>query len=367
MSALKHVKCLVWDLDETLWLGILLEGTAGEPRAEVRAAVLELDRRGVLQSIASRNAPEPVAELGLAEYFLYPQVGWGAKSEAVRVIAETLGFSLDTMAFVDDNPVERADVEAHHPAVRVYDSPDGLLDLPDFSPPVTPEAASRRSIYQARGLREAARRDNPGDEAAFRRSLGLRMVIRHAAGADLARVSELTQRTSQMNTTSVVYSVEELADCAAADDTELLIISLEDKFGSYGSIGLVLLRREPGAWRVDLLATSCRVLSVGAGGTLLRWLGDAAYQAGVLLAADFVRTERNRVMEVAYRLAGFESPDELHPGDRTRFVLEPTPTADDGIIHIEAVAPFGGPTPTLWRWSGSQDETVGAEHEVAAR
>ncbi|WP_300081939.1 acyl-CoA dehydrogenase family protein [Propioniciclava sp.] len=105
----------------------------------------------------------------------------------------------------------------------------------------------------------------------------------------------------------------------------------------------------------------------GAGGTLLRWLGDAAYQAGVLLAADFVRTERNRVMEVAYRLAGFESPDELHPDDRTRFVLEPTPTADDGIIHIEAVAPFGRPTPTLWRWSGSQDETVGAEHEVAAR
>src|SRR5690625_82784 len=111
----EKVKCVVWDLDNTVWDGVLLEGEGLVVRPGIREAMETFDKRGILQSIASKNEFEPAWErlekFGLAEFFLYPQIGWGAKSESIRKIAEELNIGLDTFAFFDDQPFERDEVE----------------------------------------------------------------------------------------------------------------------------------------------------------------------------------------------------------------------------------------------------------------
>ena len=306
------VKCLVWDLDNTLWQGTLLEDGEVPLAAGVRGVVETLDARGILQSVASRNdrdlAWARLEALGLADYFLLPQIGWGRKSDAVRRVGERLGFAPGALAFLDDEPAERAEVAFHLPEVRCY-SPrqlPELLRLAEFSPAtVTADARRRREMYRAAFEREAERDSYTGPDEDFLRSLRLRMRIGRAGEPELARVAELTLRTSQLNATGLHYSAEVLRDMCADPDHEVLVATLTDRFGPYGAVGVVLLGTRPGRWHVKLLATSCRVVAVGAGTVLLSWLVDQAARAGVHLAADFRRTERNRVMEVAYRFAGF--------------------------------------------------------------
>jgi methoxymalonate biosynthesis protein len=306
------VKCLVWDLDETLWRGTLAEGDSVRPTEEARRLVAALDRRGILQSIASKNdhdrAWAVLEEFGLAEYFVLPQIGWGPKSAAVRAIADGLNFDLGTIAFLDDRATERAEVTFHQPRVRCYAAEELplLSGLPEFNPVhVTADSARRRSMYQAGFRRSAAQEQFAGPDEAFLRTLDLRMSISHADESDLARVEELTLRTSQMNATGVHYSLETLRRLCADPRHDVLMATLEDRFGSHGAIGIMLVERAADVWRLKLLATSCRVVSLGAGAAIINWLIDQAAQADVHLLSDFRRTERNRMLEVAYRFSGF--------------------------------------------------------------
>lgn len=306
------VKCLVWDLDNTLWRGTLLEDGQVSLVPGVREVVRALDERGILQSVASKNdhdlAWARLTELGLAEYFLYPQINWGPKSVSVTRIAAELKFALGTVAFIDDQPAERAEVAFGAPAVRCYDA--GLVGtlpgLAEFSPAVvTVDAARRRQMYQASFRREAAKESFAGPDEEFLRSLELQMVIKRADEVDLSRVEELTLRTSQMNATGVHYGDAVLRELLADPGHEVLTVMLADRFGPHGAVGVMLLQCLPGVWHLKLLATSCRVVSFGAGAVILNWLIDQAARAGAHLAADFRPTERNRMMDIAYRFAGF--------------------------------------------------------------
>ena len=306
------VKCLVWDLDNTLWRGTLLEDTEVHLPDEVRAVIVELDSRGILQSIASKNdhdlAWRRLEELGVADYFLVPQISWGRKSDAVTTIAKELQFALTTIAFVDDTPTERAEVTYHLPEVRCYTEADvlSLVDQPEFSPPVvTVDARRRREMYQANTRRTVEKESFDGPDEDFLRSLDLVMAIKRADQDDLSRVEELTLRTSQMNATGVHYSDPVLRGLLVDPDHEVLTITLTDRFGPHGAVGVLLLARRPDVWHLKLLATSCRVVTFGAGTVLLNWLVDQAARSGAHLAADFRPTDRNRMMEIAYRFAGF--------------------------------------------------------------
>jgi methoxymalonate biosynthesis protein len=343
------VKCLVWDLDNTLWQGTLLEDTEVHLPDEVRAVIVELDSRGILQSIASRNdhdlAWRRLEELGIAEYFLVPQISWGRKSDAVTSIAKELQFAVTTIAFVDDTPTERAEVTYHVPQVRCYTEQDvlSLVDRPEFSPPVvTVDARRRREMYQANTRRTVEKESFDGPDEDFLRSLDLVMAIKRADQDDLSRVEELTLRTSQMNATGVHYSDAVLRGLLVDPDHEVLTITLTDRFGPHGAVGVLLLERRLGVWHLKLLATSCRVVTFGAGSVLLNWLVDQAAQAGVHLAADFRPTDRNRMMEIAYRFAGFtQDPCECVSGIRRG--------ADDADIQCLHLVPARREGPTTMR------------------
>ncbi|MCF3123571.1 HAD-IIIC family phosphatase [Streptomyces luteocolor] len=354
------VKCLVWDLDNTLWRGTLVEDGEVVLHEGIRDVIVALDERGILQAVASRNDHDhawgQLEKLGLAEYFVLPRINWGAKSASIRSIAEELNFAMKTIAFIDDQPAERAEVAFHHAEVRCYTAEQALdlPGLPEFTPPVvTGDARRRRQMYQAGVRREAERTEHAGSDEEFLRSLGLELRIERAGDEAISRVEELTLRTSQMNATGVHYSDEALRALVADEEHEVLVASLTDRFGPHGAIGVILLERRPDTWHIKLLATSCRVVSFGVGAALLRWLSDETARAGVPLTAGFRRTERNRMMEVAYRFAGFrEAADAEAPrsadGVQT-LVLDPTRQDPPGHLKVMAPRLFGSPyEPVEW-------------------
>jgi FkbH-like protein len=307
-----QVKCVVWDLDNTVWDGILLEG--GEVRVRPDAANLmrTLDQRGILSSVASRNdhdaALAALERAGLAEFVLCPQINWNPKSDSIAEVASALNIGLDAIAFIDDQEFERDEVRFRHPRVLCYDAADvaSLADRPEFTPKfVTGESALRRHMYASGFERDRAEQEFTGTSEEFLATLGMAMTIAPATVADLRRAEELTIRTNQLNSTGVTYSYAELESMLASPRHLLLVAGLDDRYGSYGKIGLALVETSGADWTLKLLLMSCRVMSRGVGTVLLHHVMRLADAAGARLLAEFVPTDRNRVMYVTYRFAGF--------------------------------------------------------------
>lgn len=306
------IKLLVWDLDNTIWQGTLLEGDAVRVRDGVHATLKALDERGILHSIASKNdhdlAMEKLKEAGLDEYFLYPQVNWNAKSSSIRSIAGSINIGLDSVAFIDDEQYEREEVKHSFPEVMILDASEmgTLLQRPEFKPAVvTEESAQRRQLYRADMERKRAEEQFVGPSEEFLATLEIDFTIASLQEEDLKRAEELTVRTHQLNTTGYVYSIEELNAFRQSPDHVFFVASLKDRFGSYGKIGLTLIEKGSEFWTIKLLLMSCRVMSLGVGTIMMNHALNLARVAGVQLQAEFLASQRNRMMLLTYKLAGF--------------------------------------------------------------
>ncbi|MBW3558997.1 MAG: HAD-IIIC family phosphatase [Proteobacteria bacterium] len=346
-------KVVVWDLDETLWTGTLVEdGAAGvRLRPEAVEAVHALDARGVLQSVASKNdAAEALAALGrfgLTDFFLHPQIGWGPKSAAVAEIARALDLGLDSFVFIDDQPFERGEVAAAHPAVRLlpHTAVAGLLEQPFLDLPITAESGRRRALYQAEAARRTAaaalRTESGGDEAylQFLRSSGIELRVAPLTAADVERVYELSQRTNQLNFTGAKYAREEAAALSRPRaGLACLTLRCADRFGDYGLIGFTVLDLQAGV--IDAFFMSCRVqrkrVEQAAFDYVLRTFADHGHSQA---RARFVETERNAAAGRMLAELGFAREPEglwlrattaaVADADVVRLVLEPRPAAQD--------------------------------------
>ena len=307
-------KVIVWDLDETLWRGILAEdGIAGLTlRPEAAAAIKALDTRGVLHSIASKNNPDEamaaLAHFGLADYFLHPQIGWGPKSEAIGAIAAALDLGVDSFVFIDDQPFERAETLASHPSLRVLPETAAgeLITHPWFDHPVTPESAGRRSLYRAEAKRAAEFKAVSGDYLGFLRGSGLRLDVAVLGKADAERAFELSQRTNQLNFTGAKFPREAVETMLAPAAGRLrLVLRCADRFGDYGMIGLADL--DLAAGELGDFFMSCRVQRKRVENAFF------AHAAGLLTVAGhtefkvrFRATARNRAAVEMLTELGFE-------------------------------------------------------------
>lgn len=306
------IKCVVWDLDHTLWDGVLLEDGDVRLRPGVVEHIRRLDAMGVLHSVASKNdhsvAIEKLRQFGIEDLFLWPRISWNAKSSSIETIAKKLNLGLDAFAFVDDQEFERAEVSFALPQVTCVDALDidDVLQRPEFRPRfVTDESAQRRGMYQSQLARDDLESDFVGTNEDFLASLDLRFTIAPAQREDLQRAEELTVRTNQLNSTGRTYSYDELDSLRSSPDHVLLVASLTDKFGSYGKIGLALLEKGVPDWQLNMMLMSCRVMSRGVGTVLLGHVMRLARDAGAGLRADFVETGRNRMMQITYAFSGF--------------------------------------------------------------
>jgi FkbH-like protein len=337
----QSIKCVVWDLDNTVWDGILLEDGEVTLRPHVVHLLKTLDERGILHSIASRNdhdvAMAKLREFGIDDYFLYPQINWNSKAASVTQIAKDINIGLDAIAFVDDQPFEREEVAFTHRQVLCLDSAllDDLLDRPEFNPRfITEDSRLRRRMYQADIARNREEAEYVGPKEEFLATLGMVFTIAPCREEDLKRAEELTVRTNQLNTTGYTYSYEELDELRRSPRHRLLISSLEDRHGSYGKIGLTLIEMGKSVelgeevWTVKLLLMSCRVMSKGVGMIMIHHVLRMAKEAGARLRAEFVSNDRNRQMLITYRFAGFkevEKAGEVAIMENDYSALQPPP------------------------------------------
>jgi FkbH-like protein len=315
----QKVKCIVWDLDNTLWDGILLEDENVALKDGVIDILDALDSRGILQSVASKNehnsTVSKLKELGIYEYFLYPQINWSPKSQSIKKIAELINIGVDTFAFVDDQAFERDEVAFSVPGVLCIDALEltKILDLPEMNPRfITTDSKLRRRMYLSDMERNRAEEDFEGAKEEFLAALGMKFVISPVGEDDLKRAEELTVRTHQLNTTGYTYSYEELDRLRKSQGHKLLIASLDDKYGTYGKIGLALIQCGEKVWTLKLVLMSCRVMSRGVGTILINYILQLAKNNGVVLRAEFVPTDRNRMMFVTYKFAGFVEKEEAN-------------------------------------------------------
>ena len=307
-------KVVVWDLDETVWRGVLAEdGQAGVSlRPEAAAAIRDLDQRGVLQSIASKNdhaeALAALSSFGLADYFLHPQIGWGPKSQSVSAIAAALDLGLDSLVFIDDQPFERGEVAAACPGVRVLPETAvaRLADHPWFAHPVTAESRSRRASYRAEAARCSAYASTGGDYLRFLKGCAITLELAPLQSSDVVRVHELSQRTNQLNFRGTKYALADVeAMLAPARQRARLTARCADRFGDYGLIGFVDLDLESG--EVADFFMSCRVQRKRVENALFAHLaGRLAERGHTSMTAVFRPTERNGASERLLTELGFQ-------------------------------------------------------------
>ncbi len=315
------VKCVIWDLDNTMLSGVYLESGSQPPPPDpaMVAVAAELRDRGIIHAIASRNPPEAAqyAEKATGLEFAAVECGWDRKSDAVRRIVADLAIAPDAVAFVDDDLYERAEVSFRVPEALVL-SPEDMADAvgwPEFSPAlVTAEARRRGQMYAERRLRQEEARAFGGSRDEFLRYCGTRVTITPGTAADVPRLHELSVRTHQFNTAGRAVTEPELAALTGSPAHQVTAVRLRDRFGDDGLVGGCVVETAGDGWEVSLLMMSCRAMGRGVIEALLTWLARSAAEAGAAtLAVPCLVSPRNVPLRLALAGSGFRAAEAGTP------------------------------------------------------
>jgi FkbH-like protein len=336
------IKCVVWDLDNTVWDGVLLENDEVRLRPKLKETLEVLDSRGILSSIASKNdhdlAWQRLNLLGISEYFLVPQINWGPKSQSVRNIAQKLNIGIDSLAFVDDNPFELSEVGKAVPEVTCIDAQNfqELLHASRCQGSSTQDARNRRRYYQEVIVREEKQSEFGSDYLKFLEYCEIRLELSEYREPDFDRISELAQRTNQLNFSGRKYEREQLRETLGDPHIDKYILHCSDRFGSYGLIGFAMARRLPDAIEIQDLMLSCRVQGKLVEQAFFSHLQSRHNSVGAQrVRVNFTETKRNQPARQALEAAGFtrSGPDGVFTKD-----LRADDLAKDQVVRIKCSA-----------------------------
>lgn len=309
-----YVKCVAWDLDNTVWHGVLAEDGIENLalRDDALRLIRALDERGILQTVVSKNDEGPALEalerFGIEQFMLRPAISWLPKSEGLRRVARDLEIGTDTFLFLDDSAFERAEVERAFPEMRT-NAPIDLQTLAgrtELNPPRSEEGLARRRRYLQEDGRRRALDDFAGDYAEFVRSCDIRAeVFRPTTDAEVERCVELIQRSNQLNLSGNRHDEAAFRRMPATAGFEWLALSAADVFGDYGLIGVMGLRHEPPVLEVTDLCVSCRAARRMIEQAWFAWLAERSAAAYAEVRAVLVPTEQNRVLQETLAAIGF--------------------------------------------------------------
>lgn len=328
----EKVKCVVWDLDNTVWKGILVEDGRNNLvlRDEVVRLVHALDDRGIIQSVVSKNdqaeALEALARFGLRDYFVYPIINWDPKSVNLKRLAAALNINADSLALIDDSPFERAEVQSALPQCRVYHEQEvsTILGYPEFNVPVTEESRMRRKSYFAEMERERTFNECGGDYESFLRSCRMEMrIFVPREEAQIARCRELIQRSNQLNLSTRRYSEEEFSELLRTEGILCVGFQCKDRFGDYGIVGFASLDERSDEPRLIDLVISCRVAQKMVERTLLECLAERGRGKGQrFFNADLVKTKKNGPLRSVFESLPFVLVEDSGNVVRLRLPLD---------------------------------------------
>jgi FkbH-like protein len=298
--ALKHppYKVIVLDCDNTLWTGICGEdGAKGvridESRQILQTLLVEQQKAGKLLCLCSKNQEDDVwavfdaqGEMPLKkEHLVSWQINWQPKSEGLKALAQELNLGLDSFIFIDDNPVECAEVQANCPEVLTLQLPENLAEIPQFLQHIwafdlvqtTSEDQKRTEMYRENLAREQLKRESLTFND-FLASLNLEISTEAVNPDNLPRVSQLTQRTNQFNLTTIRRSEGEIQELLDKQELDGRVISVKDRFGDYGLVGVLLFNDDKITLTVDTFLLSCLVLGRGVKDEMVKTLSKIAQE-----------------------------------------------------------------------------------------
>jgi FkbH-like protein len=330
----RRKKCIVLDLDNTLWGGVLGEdGISGiRIRGEYPGNVfeyfqrflLEIKRAGVILAICSKNNETDVINLfkqnpnlilSLDDFSAW-EINWKPKSENINRLAKKLKIGLDSMIFIDDSPMEREIVRAAYPEVLVPEFPREIYNLPIFIKEIsqqfqtyniTKEDLNKTKQYKENRLREDEK-EKYTDLTAYLNSLGITLIIHKPNIYNLDRFVQLTQKTNQFNLTTRRYTREELENIEKKGGL-ILGLQVKDKFGDYGIVGLAIIQHDPQSLiaEIDTFLLSCRVLGKGVEFSFIAYALNVIrnHKGAKHVKARYIATDKNMQVEDFYTKVGF--------------------------------------------------------------
>jgi FkbH-like protein len=326
-------KCIILDLDNTLWGGIIgddgLEGIQvgelgiGKAFSHFQKWIIQLKERGIILAVCSKNtehiAKEPFEkhpdmELKLDDMAVFI-ANWNNKADNIRHIQAVLNIGFDSMVFLDDNPAEREIVRREIPEITVPELPEdpaeyvsflseqGLFETTSF----TEEDTKRNMQYREEADRTVFQQAFT-DEAAFLESLQMTAVIKAMDNFTLPRAAQLSQRSNQFNLRTIRYTEEQLKALCNDNDTLTFTINLKDKFGDYGLISLLILKKiSTDTLFIDTWIMSCRVLKRNVEELVLNYLVNTASKKGLKkITGEFIPTPKNELVKNHYKNLGFK-------------------------------------------------------------
>lgn len=331
----KTKKCLVMDLDNTLWGGVI--GDDGLNRIEIgelgigkafsllQMWVKQLKNRGIILAICSKNTesiakepfekhPDMILHLGDIAIFV---ANWENKADNIKHIQSVLNINFDSMVFIDDNPFERNLIRELIPSVNVPELPDDPAEFFNFlrnlnlfeTISFSKEDSERTMKYQVEA--ERARLEitySSVDE--YLQNLKMHSEYRQFDDFHLPRISQLTQRSNQFNLRTIRYSEQNIKEIMISEKYLTLYFSLEDKFGDYGLIGLFIGEKIKNTIFIDTLIMSCRVLKRGMEEFILNKIVKLAIHNGVeKIIGEYIPTAKNGIVKDLYKNLGFSPFD----------------------------------------------------------
>jgi FkbH-like protein len=338
----KARKCLILDLDNTVWGGVIgddgLEGikiaqgdATGEAHLDLQRTALSLRDRGVVLAVSSKNSDDvarkpfrehPEMLLKEAHISVF-QANWDDKATNIRAIAAELNLGLDAMVFVDDNPFERDLVRQMLPDVAVPELPDdpafyartvmaaGYFEAVGFSE----EDRNRSKSYEDNARRVTLQRQ-AGNLGEYLQSLDMKITFAAFDTIGRARISQLINKSNQFNLTTRRYTEAQVAELEGVKDAFTLQVRLEDKFGDNGMISVVICKlSQPATWDIDTWLMSCRVLGRQVEQMVLRELILQGRRLGITrLTGAWHPTDKNGIVREHYAKLGFSKTAEREDG-----------------------------------------------------
>jgi FkbH-like protein len=359
-------KCIVLDCDNTLWGGVIGEdGMAGiqlgdefpgTAYRDFQRLLLYLRQRGVLLALASKNNEADVWEVfdkhsGMLlkrEHISAWQINWNPKSDNIPQIAKALNIGLDSLVFIDDNPMEidymRSAVPEVHSVLLPEEPADILSHIRQLTLfdrlEITREDSQRADMMQAERQRETLGKNLTKED--FLRSLELRIDFFRAAEEDLERITQLINKTNQFNLTTIRRSLDEVRSMAGLPKYRIYGLRVSDKFGDYGLTGAVIaeISDDRAQWTIDTLLLSCRVLGRGVETALLAELATQAKDQGAReLIASFIPSAKNAIALSFLPDHGFQHGDDGRWQIDVAKILNASPSA-------ASVRPESAPEPS---------------------
>jgi FkbH-like protein len=334
-------KCLVLDLDNTLWGGVIgddgLGGIRlgqGSPEGEAFLAFQEylksLRQRGILLAVCSKNNEETAREVFLRHSEMALRLddiacfvaNWDDKAKNIRTIATNLNIGLNSLVFVDDNPAERAIVRQVIPEVAVPELPDDVTGyiheiekhryFQTLS--IAEEDLKRTEYYKADAIRHEAE-TSASDIETFLRSLQMVAWIAPVEPSTLERTVQLIQRSNQFNLTTRRYSAGDLTEMMEDPSWLTATVHLRDRFGDNGLISVVLSKANQDSLDIDTWLMSCRVLKRGVEQCVLNHLCLKARELGLRsVRGEYIPTHKNKLVSSHYEGLGFQKTSQSHDG-----------------------------------------------------